>query len=114
MKRLILAVALAPIAVVAGCGRDNNTPNEATYIVMAQNEIKARLKDPDSAEFRNVKMHMTTALGPETPATCGEVNANNSFGGKTGYQRFVSGGATVLESDMESSEFENVWSTLCP
>ena len=49
--------------------------------------IKERLKDPDSAKFRNtfiVRVQGQALL-------CGEVNSKNSFGGYTGFTRFMMG-----------------------
>ena len=40
--------------------------------------VKTKLKDPDSAEFRNVYFHRGSE---DIPMTCGEVNSKNSFGG---------------------------------
>lgn len=45
--------------------------------VKAQEVVKESLKDPESAEFRNMN------------GVCGEVNAKNSFGGYTGFKKFV-------------------------
>ena len=50
--------------------------------------VKAKLKDPDSAKFKDVK-----ATGPDS--YCGWVNAKNSFGGYTGFQLFYDTGGSV-------------------
>lgn len=47
------------------------------YERISREQVKKYLKDPDSAKFRN--QH----------GFCGEVNAKNSFGGYTGFKRFV-------------------------
>jgi len=44
-----------------------------------------QLKDPASAEFRNV--NVSTFSG--SPLVCGEVNAKNSHGGYTGFRHFM-------------------------
>lgn len=50
--------------------------------------VKKSLKDPNSAQFQNVKGY------------CGEVNAKNSYGGYTGYKRFISvDGRTIIDND---------------
>lgn len=54
---------------------------EAQRILEAQVRIKDVLKDPDSAQFRNVQATET--------AVCGEVNARNGFGGYNGFKGFV-------------------------
>ena len=44
-------------------------------------EVKAMLNDPNSAEFRNIKIF-------ENGNYCGEVNAKNKMGGYVGFQSF--------------------------
>jgi len=58
--------------------------------------VTAEMKDPDSAQFRNVTLykHMFTyrkdVLTPGGSfSLCGEVNAKNAFGGYVGYKDFV-------------------------
>jgi hypothetical protein len=45
--------------------------------------VRATLKDPDSALFRDVEFYRFTG------ATCGQFNAKNSMGGYVGYRKFV-------------------------
>ena len=76
------------------------------------NAVKSKLKDGDSAKFRNVYFIRGTK---GIPVSCGEVNSKNSFGAYSGFQRFVSGGdvgLTFLEEEV-SDDFGNVWKTLC-
>ena len=72
-------------------------------IVSAQIAVSGILKDPDSAKFRNQR------------GDCGEVNSKNSFGAYTGYVRYIAPkpDLIVLESNMDQSEFEEVWNKLC-
>lgn len=81
-------------------------------VIMSRDGVRSRLKDPDSAEFRNVGYY---SGGPEGAAVCGEVNAKNSFGGFAGYERFVAMGpkTAFLESEVATGEFATVWNTLC-
>lgn len=46
-----------------------------------QEEVSKHLKDPSSAEFRN--------LTRQGSAICGEVNAKNGFGGYAGFTAFI-------------------------
>lgn len=51
-----------------------------------------QLKDPNSAQFRNVKIakiRENVNEPKESYAICGEVNAKNGFGGYTGFKGFV-------------------------
>jgi|TARA_B110000211_G_C13875516_1_gene462738 hypothetical protein len=46
------------------------------------NSITYNLKDPDSAKFRNV------IADEENTVFCGEINAKNSYGAYSGYNKF--------------------------
>ncbi|MDC5446163.1 hypothetical protein ACT4Y9_18345 [Acinetobacter baumannii] len=66
--------------------------------------VSEQLKDPESAEFRNVK------------GVCGEVNAKNSYGGYTGFKRFiVVNNSAVIESNSEDDTlpFALNWMAFC-
>jgi hypothetical protein len=52
-----------------------------------------KLKDPDSALFRNIKV----VSRPEGKLVCGEMNAKNSLGGYVGYKPFI--GAFLIDLD---------------
>jgi hypothetical protein len=75
---------------------------------MSEDAVRARLKDPESAQFQNQRV---SAKG----AACGEVNAKNGFGGYTGFKRYIFAGKemTVFESDMAPGEFEVSWGQVC-
>lgn len=61
----------------------NNKVNEAKdYIVNS-------LKDPGSANFRNIKIFQIEHVGGIDTLICGEVNAKNSYGGYEGFKIFV-------------------------
>lgn len=82
------------------------------WIIKSQEAIQRRLKDPDSAEFRNVEFYS----GGSVPVACGEVNAKNGFGGYTGFERFIASGTklAILASDMQSpTEMQNIWVKMC-
>lgn len=66
--------------------------------------VKEQLKDPDSAQFKDVK------------GKCGEVNAKNSYGGYTGFKRFyVSNDVAILENQDDENilPFELGWQAHC-
>ncbi|WP_347473844.1 hypothetical protein [Acinetobacter thermotolerans] len=69
----------------------------------AEIALKKFLKDPDSAQIRNQHGY------------CGEVNSKNSFGGYTGFKRFIASSAIVaIEGDnMDSYEFDKAWDQVC-
>jgi hypothetical protein len=71
--------------------------------VDAEIALKNFLKDPESAQIRNQS------------GMCGEVNSKNSFGGYTGFKRFIAS-PTIVAIDgenIESSEFQTVWEKFC-
>jgi len=84
---------------------------ELAWLEKGKQAVKARLKDPKSAEFRNVFFSRGT---DGVPCACGEVNARNSLGGYIGYQRFISGGSedlTFLQNEV--ADFDVAWARLC-
>jgi hypothetical protein len=67
----------------------------AETIVAAKRAVRGELKDPDSAQFKDVRANYTEEFGV---VACGRVNARNDFGGYTGFRRFVFGdGRVILE-----------------
>lgn len=83
--------------------------NEALLIEQTKDRVRNQLKDPKSAEFRN--MRFVTHQG--TPAACGEVNSKNSYGGMSGFQRFVASGGNIVLLEEQAADFDNVWNELC-
>lgn len=70
----------------------NNKVNEAKdYVVNS-------LKDPGSANFREVKIFQVEHIGGIDTFVCGEVNAKNSYGGYVGFKTFI-----IWENNMKIS-----------
>lgn len=66
--------------------------------------VKQQLKDPDSAQFKDVK------------GQCGLVNSKNSYGGYTGFKRFYVSNSMVQfdnEDDENPLKFELEWMAHC-
>lgn len=84
---------------------------QAAWNDAGQEAIKAKLRDPESAQFRDVAFHS----GSGTPITCGEVNSKNGFGGYSGFERFIAAGdvLTVIESEMADGEMDKLWDKFC-
>lgn len=92
--------------------------------------VLARLKDPDSAQFRSIKVNLDVGVGENDlmhfteDAVCGEVNAKNSFGGYTGYSMFIwsskggkTGGKGQPELIMQKSgnkDVDEIWAIIFP
>lgn len=65
---------------LVGCSKspEQEAKSEKAMLeVKVQDVVKSLLKDPNSAEFQNMD------------GVCGEVNSKNSFGGYTGFKKFV-------------------------
>jgi len=93
--------------------RKDRTNRESVYIARHRERMRSRLKDPDSAEFRDVFVSYKDAELTQ-PVVCGELNAKNAFGGFTGYKKFLAGGSLqVSEEDMEWNEFVELWNGVC-
>lgn len=89
---------------IKSTGRSSNPAlDEITNQRMARQWVEARLKDKSSAEFRNQK------------GFCGEVNAKNSYGGYSGFERFIAANESMVvqEKDMAIGEFDKAWSQVC-
>lgn len=138
---MIRLLAVAGVCLVAGCGSEpeeaytspdvetnlsvsdnaeptstpqsdhSDTGKQAAWNDLGKEAIKAKLRDPDSANFRNVTFYN----GSGKPITCGEVNAKNGFGGYDGFERFIAAGdvLTVLESEMVEGGMDEVWDQFC-
>ncbi len=74
--------------------------------------VVSTLRDPGSAEFRNLT-HRRSQGG--LSVTCGEVNARNALGGYVGYRPFITAGKPDLTyiSDGTVGDFQEVWRRLC-
>ncbi len=85
--------------------------NQNRWMDRGKESVKAKLKDPDSAQFRNIFFNRSK---DGIPTTCGEVNSKNGFGGYIGFQKFISVGrpeGTFLQEEV--SDFENTWYHFC-
>lgn len=77
---LILAV-----AGLVGC--DLTFVGDYVKVRDAKKEVAGAMLDPDSADFREVEL--IAVPGSSYGVVCGEVNGNNAFGAKAGFQRFI-------------------------
>lgn len=110
MTLRILALGACLILPLQACGEPaDRPPNDAGYETVAKEQVKARLRDPESAEFTGVRV---VRRGGVT-AICGYVNSKNGLGGMTGPQRFIAGGAVGLEEDFAPGEMDQAWNRLC-
>ncbi|MBT0664731.1 hypothetical protein KI809_10510 [Geobacter pelophilus] len=87
------------------------SPDKIVWIDKGKVSVKAKLKDPESVKFRNVYFHKGV---DGIPMTCGEVNSKNGYGGKSGFQKFISGGKADLTYLQEQvKDFDIIWQRFC-
>jgi len=83
---------------------------EAIWIEQSEDAVRERLKDPDSAQFKEVFFNNKGGIH----AVCGQINSKNSYGGYSGYKYFISAGSkemTFIENEV--SDFSKVWNKFC-
>lgn len=105
---LILVTLVASCSSGSGDAARQSVQNDQ-IIFAGEDAVRARLRDPGSAEFSNVRVSRKSGVA----AVCGYVNARNGFGGMAGRERFISGGVVGMESDFAPGEFAISWSQLC-
>ena len=80
-KLLMVTICLSPFYIHA----KDNSKNSVT-IKNATEVIKNRMKDPESTQFRNLRI-VTNTVGEKF--VCGESNSKNSYGGYVGFKPFA-------------------------
>lgn len=85
MKKTLAFCALSLI--LMACSESSKPVAEDVEITAAKKAVIEQLKDPNSAEFKNVGKYVATISGK--PMVCGQVNAKNSMGGYVGFRRFA-------------------------
>lgn len=109
MKQIVFLLAAVGF-LFAQTSFEKASSQERRWILKGQEAIKAKLKDPESAKFKNVFF----SRSGDIPMTCGQVNSKNGFGGYTGFQRFISAGSpdtSFLESEV--GDFYKIWGKYC-
>lgn len=101
---LVTRPASGPVAIPAKAEQ----PNEYAVIRVGQRAVESRLKDSESAKFRN-------QFVGKSGIPCGEVNARNGFGGYNGFKRYIAsgGGVSVIEGEIPDDQFEATWQRFC-
>ncbi|WP_143761355.1 hypothetical protein [Sphingobium chlorophenolicum] len=85
--------------------------------VDAEQNLRATLKDGDSAEFKD--MFVSRIQGGNL-MLCGKVNAKNAFGAYTGFERFIASpnpsAPSIIEGEatgLSRSQFQQAYSSVC-
>lgn len=87
MQKGVAVGALACLVLAAAGGAYFFTDPDARFHrrSIAEDAVRAKLKDPDSAKFTEVT---AIKIGGKPHAICGYVNAKNSYGAYSGPRRF--------------------------
>ncbi|WP_088699701.1 hypothetical protein [Halomonas campaniensis] len=103
--KVALITTIICTTMLAGCNLFESEEDKA------KKAVAERLRDPSSAQFRNVKGGEKRGMYN----VCGEVNGKNSYGAYAGYERFVaSNGGKAIYLESEWPTFEVRWITDCP
>lgn len=90
MRKILILSTLVIGAALTGCGEKK--PKELSIdkkiSQAAEEAIKLKLKDPESAQFRNVYVKKIPTEN-NVHVMCGELNAKNSMGGYVGFKPFL-------------------------
>ena len=101
-----LLALLVPMGLAAAPVKKKAVNPDAALFAQAKRETAAILRDPASAQFRNLRI-VTTIL--DTKKVCGEVNARNGFGGYTGFTPFVFyGRAAILTLSPDIGDYTSI------
>lgn len=95
-----LASSFGLLALV-GCSPSSEQPLIEDRFAGLEEAVKAELRDPTSAMFRNIR-------SDKPPFVCGEVNSKNGFGGYAGWSAFHalrSGGRWHIDWDSNEAPF---------
>lgn len=79
---------------------------DASVVPRAKRAVARELKDPDSAQFKDVGYAFSEKTGN---VAYGWVNSKNGLGGYTGFQRFVANETTVLLEEREEIRTLAAW-----
>jgi len=112
---LEIAIAINAIAAPQDIFRGTMDAEKIALMQKGMDAVKARIKSPSSAKFRNVHFHRGSN---GVPMTCGEVNSRDGLGDYGGFQKFISAGRsdlTLLESQVENQgrDFSSIWKRFC-
>ena len=82
-----------------------STGTQEQAIEKAKQVVASSLKDPDSAQFRNVRI----ANYMDGKVVCGEVNGKNSYGGYVGFGPFVAStdSSTLYDRDSQYPDIQS-------
>ena len=107
VSTLLLAIYIV-VAHMFYINTDPSKPAELDYLDEQKERVRQRLKDPDSALFRNVERANNPYI------VCGELDGKNEDGDYSGWQRFISvDDLQYLEKEISPGTMDLVWRKMC-
>lgn len=89
---MVRAAVIVALVMTSACSNVSPSPKDR-LIEEAQRTVARELRDPDSAQFRDMVTY------PSANMVCGEVNGNNAYGALAGFSSFVYVNGTTLIDD---------------
>lgn len=99
IKMFLASLAALPVMALGQVPNftDSNRADGQSQIEKAGKLLADNLRSPVGVRFRNVYLFKTIGKdGSDYISVCGEVNAQNGYGGMTGFQNFTTVGKTLL------------------
>lgn len=113
MKHVVVLLIAAAFATPAAAQWQNPAnappPPWAAQIAPTRERLLRELRDPGSAQFRNVQV-LQANQGNRGYTFCGEVNSKNGFGGYAGFKRFI---ADPQMTVVNEALIPNAWPQFC-
>lgn len=85
IRILAVGTLVGAALLLSGCGKSES----AGLVDSAETAVRQALKDPESVQFRKVKIVQLATPAGDSPIVCGEFNAKTSFGGYAGFEPFA-------------------------
>lgn len=108
---------LATFAAAAFAYAEQTLDSDLAAIESAKRAIATGLRDPDSAQFRNVFVQRNLVDAVEQVNVCGEVNAKNAYGGYVGFKPFYFSMNTmwgeVYSGGADGETFKMIFDVVC-
>ncbi|MBB5411878.1 hypothetical protein HDG34_005844 [Paraburkholderia sp. HC6.4b] len=83
IRTIVVAMPFIVGILLSGCSPDSALKSSA------EDAVKKKLNDPDSAKFEDVYVVKKIDKGHTYSVICGRVNARNALGGYIGFSRFI-------------------------
>ena len=96
---------------IAGSREDQELEIAFTFASQGLTSLKRRLRDPGSAEFRDVWAVRGTISADTSYFACGYENSRNAYGTHTGFSPFVAIGSAVMTAGEPG--FEQFYEPAC-